>query len=76
VFREVAGEYVFYFTGLEPQALADAIKQWPALYKEGNYPKSDNMPWLTWRQSAEQLKRILLGASREGYQHTCGGLGE
>ena len=57
----MAGDHAFYFSGLEPQALADAIKEWLALYKEDNHPKSDDMPWLTWEQSAKQLKRVLLG---------------
>lgn len=59
VFREVAGEHAFYFSGLEPQALADAIQQWLMLNAEGKAPLSVNMPWLTWRQSAEQLCQLL-----------------
>lgn len=68
----MAGEHAFYFNGLEPQALADAIKQWLALYKEGNHPKSDDMPWLTWRQSTEQLKQVLLcGIKRDLARKKC-----
>lgn len=55
VFREVAGEYAFFFNGLEPQTLSDAIKQWLELNSQGKAPQSTSMPWLTWRQSAEQL---------------------
>ena len=69
VFREVTGEHAFWFNGLEPQALAGAIKQWLALYKEGNHPKSDDMPWLTWRQSTEQLEQVLIGGiKREAWR--------
>jgi hypothetical protein len=50
VFREVAGEHAFYFSGLEPEALVKAIKEWLELYKEGRHPKSDAMPWLNWRE--------------------------
>jgi len=55
VFREVAGEYAFFFSGLESQALTDAIKQWLALNAEGKAPQSVAMPWLTWEQSTKQL---------------------
>jgi glycosyltransferase involved in cell wall biosynthesis len=60
VFREVAGEHAFYFAGNELDALAEAIKEWIALYEKGKHPKSDAMPWITWMQSAERLKEILL----------------
>jgi glycosyltransferase involved in cell wall biosynthesis len=60
VFREVAGEYAFYFKGLEPQALTDAVWQWFELNKQGQVPRSDNMSRLTWKQSAEQLIKIVL----------------
>ncbi|OSS42404.1 glycosyl transferase, group 1 family protein [Desulfurella amilsii] len=59
VFREVAGDYAFYFNGNKPEDLAKAIKDWLNLYKEGKHPKSDDMPWLTWKQSTEQLMNII-----------------
>lgn len=60
VFREVAGEHAFYFRGLAPKDLADAVKHWLALNVEGKTQQSVDMPWLTWRQSAEQLiSRVL-----------------
>lgn len=55
VFREVAGEHAYYFKGLDPYSLADAIKSWLILYAEDKSPQSGNMPWLTWRHSAAQL---------------------
>jgi glycosyltransferase involved in cell wall biosynthesis len=55
VFREVAGEHAFYFTGKEPAALAAAIEAWLALRQQGQAPASARMPWLTWQQSAQQL---------------------
>uniref|UniRef100_E6QXB3 Uncharacterized protein n=1 Tax=mine drainage metagenome TaxID=410659 RepID=E6QXB3_9ZZZZ len=55
VFREVAGEHAFYFSGLDPQVLADAVKEWLSLRAKDQAPQSDNMPWLTWQQSAMQL---------------------
>lgn len=62
VFREVAGENAHYFEGLAAEDLAVAIGDWLQLYGEGQHPTSDGMPWLTWKESAEQLKRVLLGS--------------
>jgi glycosyltransferase involved in cell wall biosynthesis len=59
-FREVAGGHASYFTGKEPADLADALKNWLALRAENRHPKSDNMPWLSWAQSVEHLKGVLL----------------
>ena len=60
VFREVAGESAFYYSGLDPIALAEAIKHWMQLEAEGDAPQTDNMPWLTWKQSTQQLKSLLI----------------
>lgn len=67
VFREVAGEHAYYFSAEAPAQLAQAIKHWLALYEKGTHPKSNNLRWLTWQQSAHQLlTRISLnpGAAR------------
>ena len=60
IFREVAGGHAFYFTGHQAEALAAAIKEWLTLYRNGKYPKSDAMPWMTWAQSVERLKDVVL----------------
>jgi len=60
VFREVAGNHAFYFSGKEPLDLARGIKEWLALHRFGKYPKSDGMTWLTWKESAERLKDIII----------------
>ena len=60
VFREVAGEHAHYFSGMEPSNLAVAIKRWIELYRSGEHPRSDDMPWLTWKESTERLKNIIL----------------
>ena len=60
VFREVAGEHAFYFNGRKASDLAGAIVRWLELYRSGNHPSSDGMPWLTWRQSTEMLMEIVL----------------
>jgi glycosyltransferase involved in cell wall biosynthesis len=59
VFREVAQEHALYFDGMEPAALADAVRRWLALRAEGSVPASGGMRWQTWRQNAEQLLRLL-----------------
>ncbi|MEY2340574.1 glycosyltransferase [Acidithiobacillus sp. IBUN Pt1247-S3] len=55
VFREVAGEHAFYFNAESPDALAEAVNSWLRLFNSNQHPKSDEMPWLTWEQSARQL---------------------
>jgi glycosyltransferase involved in cell wall biosynthesis len=60
VFKEVAGEHAYYFDGLEPRDLAEAVKSWLALHKEGKAPVSTGMPWLTWDQSARQVLDALV----------------
>lgn len=68
VFREVAQEHALYFSGLEPQDLADAVKQWLALNAAGKAPQSDGMPWLTWEQSARDLVRAMTAPRGEKIQ--------
>lgn len=60
VFREVAGEHASYFTAEQPEQLADTVRQWLELYKQGAHPKSDQMPWLTWEQSAKNLIDLIV----------------
>jgi glycosyltransferase involved in cell wall biosynthesis len=61
VFEEVAGKHAFYFSGMEPAAMADAIERWLALFARGEAPGSSDMPWLTWRESAQQLAEVAVG---------------
>jgi glycosyltransferase involved in cell wall biosynthesis len=59
VFREVAGKFAYYFSGVTPEALADDIVKWLKLHKADKHPKSDNMPYMTWKESTENLKNLL-----------------
>lgn len=60
VFREVAGEYAYYFDGESPDVLAHSIKMWLTLYVADLCPNSNDMAHLTWKQSAmELLKNII-----------------
>ena len=65
VFREVANENAFYFSGEEPEELASSVNEWLGLYAADEHPKSDAMHWLTWEQSArnlwEQVSHVQLG---------------
>jgi FkbM family methyltransferase len=60
IFHEVAGDHAFYFNGKKPDDLARAVIKWLELYQSGRHPKSDDMPWLTWKQSTQQLLDIIL----------------
>jgi len=60
VFREVGGEHVFYFSGLEPGPLAKAVLDWLPLNKEGRAPSSAGMSWVNWKQSAQDLLDVIL----------------
>ncbi len=61
VFREVAGGHALYFSGLEPEQLAQALQDWLALHRDDQAPASTGMPWLTWSESAGQLLRAVVG---------------
>jgi glycosyltransferase involved in cell wall biosynthesis len=59
VFREVAGNNAFYFSGKYPQDLVRAIKEWLALFEQSEVPDSAQIPWLNWKESAHQLLSAL-----------------
>jgi glycosyltransferase involved in cell wall biosynthesis len=61
VFREVAGEYAYYFdNNNSPECIATAIKKWMALYQKNQHPNSVGMPYLTWEESAQSLLTNLI----------------
>ena len=49
-----------YQNPVETYSTATCIKDWLALHAEGKAPRSDNMPSLTWQESAEQLLSKIL----------------
>jgi glycosyltransferase involved in cell wall biosynthesis len=59
VFREVAQNFAFYFSGKTPEELTVAIGEWLRLHERGLAPSSEYMPWLTWKQSAALLREKL-----------------
>ncbi|WP_329741582.1 glycosyltransferase family 1 protein [Dyella sp. A6] len=60
VFHEVAGDHAYYFRGADARELAVALTDWLALYLAGKHPRSKNLHWLSWSESAEHLKDILV----------------
>jgi glycosyltransferase involved in cell wall biosynthesis len=60
VFREIAGDAAYYFSGDSAQALGDSIQSWLTLHTNGAAPASGTMRWLTWRESSAELKTVLL----------------
>lgn len=59
VFREVAGQHAFYFNAEQGDGLAVAIQQWLKLHSTGQAPVSEEMSFLTWKQSAANLVKNL-----------------
>ena len=59
IFREVSGEYAFYFEAQQAEYFSIAIKKWIDLYSRNNHPKSSGMPFLSWNQSAKMLISCL-----------------
>lgn len=63
VFREVAGDCAFYFSGDDKSKTLDEIKYWLELHKKDMHPKSEKVTILSWKQSSEQLKQVISGGS-------------
>ncbi|MDL2285938.1 glycosyltransferase [Desulfococcaceae bacterium OttesenSCG-928-F15] len=59
VFREIAGPHAFYFNATTVEEMSSTIEGWLGLYQKNQHPKSTMMPYLTWKESAEQLKKVL-----------------
>lgn len=55
VLREVAGEHAFYFQGETPESVEKAVLDWLELKAVNAVPQSKNIPWLTWKESTQQL---------------------
>lgn len=55
VFREVAEDNAFYFSGTTAEVQSNEIKRWISLWEEGMHPRSEKMRCLTWKESAEQF---------------------
>jgi glycosyltransferase involved in cell wall biosynthesis len=59
VFKEIAQDHAYYFSGFEPHVLAQAVQDWLALYQRDEHPASGSIPRLTWQQSTQQLLKTV-----------------
>jgi len=66
VFREVAGDNAFYFSGTDAESLGNVIEQWLELYEKNSIPDPSGISWLTWAQSTEALMTKLLKRQKYG----------
>ena len=61
IFKEVASNHAYYYRdSKDPKDLSDAVIKWLKLYKDDTYPKSDNIPYLSWAQSANELIKNII----------------
>lgn len=67
VFREVAEDNAFYFSGLTAESLANAVAEWLDHYKQGLVVSSNKMKCLTWAESTQQLLDVCLKG--DWYKH-------
>ncbi|NSL53754.1 glycosyltransferase family 4 protein [Uliginosibacterium aquaticum] len=59
VFKEVAGDFAFYFSGVEDIDLAEAVQTWCDLYDTNRAPSSKGMKWSSWEQSTQRLVSLI-----------------
>ncbi len=59
VFKEIAGNNAYYFSGFEAVDLSKSLKKWIDLYNDNKHPKSDNLKYNTWKESTQQLLFVL-----------------
>ena len=59
VFREVAQESAFYFSGTGAEPVAAAVRQWLTHHAAQTHPRSGTMRFATWRNNAQALLAIL-----------------
>jgi glycosyltransferase involved in cell wall biosynthesis len=57
VFREVAGNSAYYFSGFDASAVSNSIKKWMLLKDKTQFGK---IPSLTWQQSTTNLLNVFL----------------
>jgi glycosyltransferase involved in cell wall biosynthesis len=69
VFREVAGEFAFFFDANTSEELAQSLRAWLHLFYRGENPTSDGIPWLTWKESAHHLATLVCGGAVKRIQN-------
>ena len=59
VFREVAAGHASYFQGNSDAEVAASIEAWLKLKEKDSLPDSASMPYLSWKESAQQLAEVI-----------------
>ncbi|MCB1706221.1 MAG: glycosyltransferase [Halioglobus sp.] len=62
VFREICGEYAWYFDATDSTGLATEIKTWFGAYRDGVLPDSSWIQSVDWQRSAAQLANSVIPA--------------
>jgi len=65
VFREVAGDHAYYFSGDKAEDLANSLKKWLYLARRGEVPCSERIPRLTWKESTQVLLQVLFDMAKQ-----------
>ena len=60
VFKEVAGDYAYYFKNNDACDIVEAITNWLTLADQNKIPQSDGMPYLDWAASTSQLIDVVV----------------
>lgn len=61
VFREVAGDGAYYFDDTESiSTVVNSLNEWIKLYDKNTHPKSDNIHYISWRESSNCLLNKIL----------------
>jgi glycosyltransferase involved in cell wall biosynthesis len=63
VFREVAGNGAHYFSGDSPRVLANAVRDWLAMSRDGFTPNSSTIRCADWAEATERLVAAVNGES-------------
>lgn len=70
VFHEVAGSHAMYFPNkLDPATILQSVKSWLDVNAKSNQKSASSVietkqiPWQTWKQSADQLMAVVLGGN-------------
>ncbi|MCR5495086.1 MAG: glycosyltransferase family 4 protein [Treponema sp.] len=59
IFREVASDKAFYFSGDDGESLASAIEKWIELYKQNKYPHSEGIKYISWEESVKNMYKFI-----------------
>ena len=59
VFRELAGDNAFYFSGEDAETLAAAVEAWLSLYEAGAAPTSAGIALPTWEACSRRILALL-----------------